>query len=102
MSTFIRQSTKQLRLWLLAAAAMLLLTSIIEAGHIHGTFVDTDDHCILCQHSTALDKTLATANAIVIPLLLAIFVPALLAGFSPSITRHFALIRAPPALLPAR
>jgi hypothetical protein len=101
MSTFIRQSTKHLRLWLLAAAAMLLLTSIIEAGHIHGTFVDTDDHCVLCQHSTALDKTLATANVFVIPSLLAIFVPALLAIFTPGIARRFAPIRAPPALLPA-
>ena len=101
MSIFIRQSTKQLRLWLLAAAAMLLLTSIIEAGHIHGTFVDTDDHCVLCQHSTTLDKVLLSTNTIVISSLLAIFIPALLAVFTPSITRRFAPIRAPPALLPA-
>jgi hypothetical protein len=101
MSIFTRQSTKQFRLWLLAAAAMLLLTSIIEAGHIHGTFVDTDDHCVLCQHSVALEKVLATANIVVIPFLLALLALALVTRFTPSVTRRFALIRAPPATLPA-
>src|SRR6478735_1496868 len=97
MSTFIRQSTKQLRLWLLAAAAVLLFTSIIEAGHIHGTFVDTDDTCVLCQHSTTLDEVLISTNVVVILFLLATFTSALSAGFTPGITRPFALIRAPPA-----
>jgi hypothetical protein len=101
MSNFIRQSTKHLRLWLLAAAAMLLLTSIIEAGHIHGIFVDIDDHCVLCQHSTTLDKVLISNNIFAILSLLAIFIPALLVSFTPSITRRFAPIRAPPVSLPA-
>jgi small-conductance mechanosensitive channel len=97
MFTFIRQSTQQLRLWLIAAAAVLALTSILEAGHVHGVFTQTDDQCTLCQHSVALDKVLSSIAIILIPLLLTVAVGSLIKRFIPAHRTHFALIRAPPA-----
>jgi hypothetical protein len=102
MFTFIRQSSQQLRLWLIAAAAVLALTSVLEAGHVHGVFTQADDHCTLCQHSVALDKILNTANVLVIPLLLASFVVSLAESFISTQNVHFARIRAPPAQLHTR
>jgi len=102
MFTFIRQSTRQLRLWLIAAAAMLALTSILEAGHVHGVFTQTDDQCTLCQHSVALDKVLTATTEIIIPLLFAVFAFHLVQGFIPQQASRFAPIRAPPAQLHTR
>lgn len=102
MFTLIRQSTQHLRLWLIAAAAVLALTSVLEAGHVHGVFTQADDQCTLCQHSVALDKTLTAPAQILIPLLLAVFAFSLVHVFIPKQQTHFALIRAPPAQLHTR
>jgi hypothetical protein len=102
MLTSIRQSTQQLRLWLIAAVAILALTSILEAGHVHGVFTQTDDQCALCQHSVALDKALTTSAEIIIPLLLAVFTFNFIQVFIPQQQRHIARIRAPPAQLHTR
>ena len=102
MSEFLRQSTRQLRLWLIAAAAILALTSVLEAGHVHGVFTQTDDQCTLCQHSVALDKILAAPATIIIPLLLGVFAFSLIQTFIPQQASCFALIRAPPTHLHAR
>ena len=99
MISTIRYSLKHLRLWLLAAAAMLLLTSVIEAGHVHGVFTQTDDQCALCQHSVSLDKTLGTPTQIIIPLLLTALAIGLIQSFIPTLEAHFAPIRAPPLSL---
>jgi hypothetical protein len=97
MFTFIRQSTQQLRLWLIALAAILALTSVLEAGHVHGVFTQADDQCTLCQHSVALDKVLTSSIQILIPLLIAVFTLNLFQTFIPQQQTRFALIRAPPA-----
>lgn len=102
MFTFIRQSNRQLRLWLIAAAAVLALTSILEAGHVHGVFTQTDEQCTLCQHSVALDKILNTTAQILIPLLLASFAFCVTQTFIPLQQQRFALIRAPPVQLHTR
>jgi hypothetical protein len=98
MFNSIRQSPKKLRLWLNAVVAVLLLTSVLEAGHVHGVFTATDDNCTLCQHSIVLDKA-PTTISIVFPLLLVVFatrhVESLIARFN----IHPAHIRAPPAHL---
>ncbi|RYY01277.1 MAG: hypothetical protein EOO53_18530 [Gammaproteobacteria bacterium] len=102
MFTFIRYSPKKLRLWLIAAAAVLMLTSVLEAGHVHGVFTQVDDNCTLCQHSVALDKILNSTTAIVIPLLLAVFVVSRVEAFISHRNSRFTLIRAPPAQLHTR
>ena len=99
MIRFIRQSTRTLHIWLIAAAAVLLLTSVLEAGHVHGVFTQTDDQCALCQHSVSLDKTLGTPTQIIIPLLLTALAIGLIQSFIPTLEAHFAPIRAPPLSL---
>lgn len=91
-----RHSLHRLRLWLIAAAAILFLTSVLEAGHIHGVFIAGDDHCTLCHHSIALDKFLTNQIQVVTPLLLAIVTFIVHAGTIDRRCLHFALIRAPP------
>jgi hypothetical protein len=102
MFNFIRQSTQQLRLWLIAAAAVLALTSVLEAGHVHGVFTQADDQCTLCQHSVALDKILNAPAQILIPLLLASFAFCITQTFIAPQQQRFALIRAPPTQLHTR
>ncbi len=102
MFTSIRQSSGKLRLWLLAAAAILFLTSVLEAGHAHGVVTAADDNCILCQHSVALDKVLNSAISIVITLLLAVLVLSHTEAFIACSTIHSAHIRAPPVQLHSR
>jgi len=97
MFNFLRQSPKKLRLWLLAAGAILLLTSILEAGHVHGVFSATDDSCTLCQHSVALDKALNSITSIIIPVLLAVFVTSRIESIISHSNTHPTHIRAPPA-----
>ena len=58
MLRFIRHSTQKLRIWLTAAAIVLLLTSVLEAGHGHGVFVPADDTCAICQQFVSVDKIL--------------------------------------------
>jgi hypothetical protein len=99
MIRFVRQPTRSLRLWLIAAAAVLLLTSVLEAGHVHGVFSPTDDQCALCQHSVSLDNPLSTPAQIIIPLLATMLVLGPIESFIPSLNAHFALIRAPPKSL---
>jgi hypothetical protein len=98
----IRHSTHRLRVWLLAAAAILLVTSVIEAGHAHGIFTQVNDNCILCQHSVALDKVLISSAFSSIALLFFVFVFKDLPQFTPTQKHGFALIRAPPASLHRR
>ena len=102
MFNFIRQSPKKLRLWLLAAGAVLLLTSVLEAGHVHGVFSANDDTCTLCQHSVALGKALNSITSIVIPVQLAVFVISRIESISSHSNIHPAHIRAPPAQLHIR
>lgn len=96
MFSQIRHSHKQLRLWLLATAVVLLLTSVIEAGHVHGTLAEANDHCVLCQHSAAMDKAPLDSASLLLPLLVTAFIPALLVSFGYQTSACFALIRAPP------
>ena len=102
MFTFIRHHSQQLRLWLIAAAAVLALTSVLEAGHVHGVFTQADDQCTLCQHSVALDKVLTSSTEIIIPLLLAVFAFSFVQTFIPQQQIRFARIRAPPVQLHTR
>jgi len=88
-----------MRLWLIAAAAILLITSMLEAGHVHGVFVGVDEHCTLCQHSVALDKFLTDQIHLVAPLLLAVLAFTLHVRTAYRRLIHFALIRAPPLAL---
>ena len=62
MLDLIRHSHKHLRLWLIAAAAVLLLTTVIEAGHAHGIVSDLNDNCVLCQHSDVLDQQILVGD----------------------------------------
>jgi hypothetical protein len=102
MFSSIRQSTQRIRLWLIAAAAILALTSVLEAGHVHGVFTQTDDQCTLCQHSVSLDKPLNSSLVVLIPLLLSVAFSSALILFIPQSTSCFALIRAPPVQLHTR
>ena len=99
MFNLTHHSIRRLRFWLIAAAAILLITSILEAGHVHGVFTEVDDHCTLCQHSTTLDTTLTTSTNFVAPLLVAVFALTLITCLTPTFAYHFALIRAPPVKL---
>jgi hypothetical protein len=102
MFRFIRQSTQKLRPWLIAAAAVLLLTSVLEAGHVHGVFVPVDDTCAICQQGIGLDKTLIN-QLVPVPLLLVTVLAISFSIFaSPRITTPFTHIRAPPTHLHSR
>jgi len=96
MLELLHHSPYRLRLWFISAAAILLLTSILEAGHAHGVFTPEDDHCTLCQHSVALDAPSIALSSFVIPLLLSLTVSRSNTRCITSLTYHFALIRAPP------
>ncbi|HOY22535.1 MAG TPA: hypothetical protein PK002_05240 [Cellvibrio sp.] len=96
MFRFIRQSTPKLRLWLIAAAAVLLLTSVLEAGHGHGVFVPADDTCAICQQVSGLDKTLFSKLAPVLIVLAAALPLNFSVSASPHIATPFTHIRAPP------
>lgn len=102
MFRFIRQSTQKLRPWLIAAAAVLLLTSVLEAGHGHGVFVPADDTCAICQQGIGLDKTLINQLVPVPLLLVAVLAISFSIFASPRITTPFAHIRAPPTQLHSR
>ena len=102
MFTFIRQSSQKLRLWLIAVAAVVLLTSVLEAGHAHGALTATDDNCTLCQHSVALDKILNSAILTAIPLVLMTFVIGHIKFLISHVNTHPARIRAPPLQLHIR
>ena len=102
MPTVIRHSTHRFRAWFIAIAAMLFITSILEAGHVHGVFTPEDDHCTLCQHSIALDKTLLSSSCFILPLLLTILAYIDYTHFTPALSHRFALIRAPPQQLQHR
>lgn len=102
MLTVIRHSTHRFRTWLIAIAAILVIASVLEAGHAHGVFTPDDDHCTLCQHSFALDKTLLSSASFIVLLLLAVVTFRDNRSFIPTISHRFALIRAPPQLLQHR
>ncbi len=99
MFNLTRHSIHRLRLWLIAAAAILLITSVLEAGHVHGIFAEADAHCTLCQQSVALDKFLSNDIYVVAPLLLSLFTLTLHTRITSRGCIHFALIRAPPIAL---
>ena len=102
MFTYTRQLSARLRLWLIAAVAVLLFTSVLEAAHVHGVFTELNDHCSLCQHTPSLDKSL-TNERLSIQLLLTVFIAlGFIAGAVPHIYCHFALSRAPPLHLHSR
>jgi hypothetical protein len=102
MFRFIRQSIQKLRPWLMAAAAVLLLTSILEAGHGHGVFVPADDTCAICQQVIGLDKTLISQLVPALLLLVTVLALSLSVSASPRIATPFAHIRAPPTQLHSR
>jgi hypothetical protein len=83
-------------LWLLAAMAILLVVSVLEAGHIHGAFAQEDTHCTLCQHSVALDQTLAPSTSFVLPRTLSALIFAHCLCIILNANAYFARIRAPP------
>ena len=100
MHNITRQPTQRFRLWLLATVAILLLVSILEAGHVHGVFTQIDDSCTLCQHSVGLDKAVIINAHLITPLLLAILVSSIAIVSTPTPSYYFAPIRAPPVKLP--
>lgn len=102
MFRLIRQFTPKLRPWLIAAAAVLLFTSILEAGHGHGVFVPADDNCAICQQVIGFDKTLLSKLVPVLLLLIAALPLSFSISASPRIPTPFAHIRAPPAQLRSR
>lgn len=102
MLRFIRHSTRKLRPWLIAAAAVLLLTSVLEAGHGHGVFVPADDTCAICQQVIGFDKTLINQLVPVLLLLVAVLAPSSSVAASPRIATPFTHIRAPPTQLHSR
>jgi len=102
MFRFIRQSTIKLHPWLIAAAAILLLTSILEAGHGHGVFVPADDSCAICQQVISFDKALISKLAPALLFLIAALSPSFSIFTSPRIATPFAHIRAPPTQFHSR
>jgi hypothetical protein len=96
MLKFIRHSTQTLRALLIAAAAVLLLASVLEAGHGHGVFVPADDTCAICQQAIGIDKTLISQPASALLLLVTVLALGLSILASPRITTPFTHIRAPP------
>ena len=96
MFHLIRHSTQHCRTWLIALAAILLITSILEAGHAHGVFSAEEDHCAFCQHTIALDKVLTCSMAFILPLLLSLIACTRYIRVTPQPSHHFASIRAPP------
>lgn len=86
----------------MAAAAVLLLTSVLEAGHGHGVFVPADDTCAICQQVIGLDKTLINQKDLIPVLLVAVLTLSLSISASPRIATPFAHIRAPPTQLHSR
>jgi hypothetical protein len=86
----------------MAAAAVLLLTSVLEAGHGHGVFVPADDACAICQQFIGFDKTLISKLVPVLVLLVAALTLTFNISASPRIATPFAHIRAPPTQLHSR
>ena len=101
MPTFIRQCHRNLRLWLLLAAATLALVSIIEASHVHGIFSDLDAGCALCQHNQALDKVTSSPQLLLAPVLEATWIGLALVVVPVARPTRCTPIRAPPSTLPA-
>lgn len=89
--------TQKIRPWLLAAAAIFALVSVLEAGHVHGVFSQADDQCTLCQHSFTLDKAANSPTYALFAVLLATVVILFIPQFRSYSTLERALIRAPPA-----
>jgi len=102
MLRFIRQSTQKLRPWLMAAAAVLLLTSVLEAGHGHGVFVPADDTCAICQQVIGFDKTLISQLVPVLLLLVAVLALSFSISAGPRVSAPFTHIRAPPTQFHSR
>lgn len=102
MLRFIRHSTQKLRIWLTAAAIVLLLTSVLEAGHGHGVFVPADDTCAICQQFVSVDKILFSQQAPLVLMLAILVASALSIPAIPRITTPFSHIRAPPTQLHSR
>lgn len=102
MFDLIRHSHKHLRLWLLAAAAVLLLTTVIEAGHAHGIVSDLNDNCVLCQHSDVLDQQILVGDSFT-PLAFATCLICIATLFFTQLKhRETFRIRAPPSQLHTR
>ena len=99
--TFSASATSTRQRWQIAAILVLLLACWIEAGHVHNALVDDTQHCVLCQHTVALDKISPPDAQWTLPEFCPLFNAFLTAEFAPAVYRHFALIRAPPVLFPS-
>jgi hypothetical protein len=102
MFRLIGQSIQKLRPWLMAAAVVLLLTSILEAGHGHGVFVPADDTCAICQQVIGFDKVIFGKLELLLTLPIIVFVLTFCISTNPRTATPFAHIRAPPAQLHSR
>ena len=102
MLRLIGQSIQKLRPWLMAAAVVLLLTSILEAGHGHGVFVPADDTCAICQQVIGFDKVIFSKLVPQLTLPIIVLVLTFCISTNPRSVTPFAHIRAPPAQLHSR
>jgi hypothetical protein len=95
-----RKLSRHLKLWSIAAVAVLLFTAIINAGHIHSSLEEPDSGCTLCLHSVTLDKPLVGASSLPLPRpITSIITDRIDQLFSSAAIRSIA-IRAPPITTP--
>ncbi len=87
---------KQLRRWLLAAIAAVLLLACLEAGHVHSATLEPAGSCLLCQANLSLDKVLPISSHISVVLFLHLTFLGFLPIFVCHCFRYFPPARAPP------
>lgn len=95
-------ATRTWRRWHIAAVLVLLLACWIEAGHVHSVLAEDAHHCVVCQHSGALEKAMSSYLPWTLLALGQCLNVLAAAEFSPLVYRYFAPIRAPPVQRPRR
>jgi hypothetical protein len=98
MPTFNRQSLQRLRLWIFATALIFVFVSALEALHTHKLLTDTNDDCVLCQHSASFAQIPLNSQLVIIQVIFAVFVALPVPLWRRQNTVNTAPIRAPPQL----